>query len=704
MNTARFRVHSVMIEGFKGFTNPQTVKFAGKHCFLFGDNGLGKSSVVEAIRWCLFGLAERPETEVRNVDYRLGECQVELKLQSSDGVWQVRRRLRPGTTRSDMTIASPSGEQVLQSEVFPYLARMTPGEGTHIIFAAQQESGRRPQADISGFDKVLYSYLHLEEVPDLLKRLDALLEEQRVAQEQAASEIDDLEENLRDKLERVDLSLDELLRDPPWGGKTVPSINETNARVRRFIKEVSKLARRSIGGDGSPEEALREAEHCLEELASADRDEVQKKLDEERAKASCLKACWKTIEYAESKQSEVQRSIEKLQEALTGMLQGHSLEELESEIEGLRQQMTGIDAKLKIVRDAEKYCADHSAVECPVCQGPYATDDLLQRIRRRIEDATPEQATLAQKLDNLQERHQKALELSSELQKRGTEAHQAGQEHSDAMAQICSELGLPESEVTESTLDSQLATVEEMAKTLEDKLRSGESGSHQWTTRTENLRRELRFQEYRREQQHLQRQLTSGLEPIKQHHDELVTLFTTVDDLKEALEDAFNAAVDRAVPHLSSMMSDVFRRLTGQVSFEEVHVQRVSNSGRRDLHIRVGTSRKPDNFFDPEDVLNGQANSALRLVPYFVFSQFQAEALELDLLLIDDPSQSFDTSHVELLLEELAKAGSHAQLVIATHEEERFTPHIGQYWPKGEYEVIKVTGFDPQRGPSFATQ
>ena len=52
---------------------------------MFGRNGLGKSSIVEAVRWCLFGLADRPETEVRNVFYSAGECNVELELEGPVG-------------------------------------------------------------------------------------------------------------------------------------------------------------------------------------------------------------------------------------------------------------------------------------------------------------------------------------------------------------------------------------------------------------------------------------------------------------------------------------------------------------------------------------------------------------------------------------------------------------------------------------------
>ena len=73
----------------------------------------------------------------------------------------------------------------------------------------------------------------------------------------------------------------------------------------------------------------------------------------------------------------------------------------------------------------------------------------------------------------------------------------------------------------------------------------------------------------------------------------------------------------------------------------------------------------------------------------------------LDCLLIDDPSQSFDTSRVELLLQELAKAATHAQLIVTSHEEDRFTPFIGKCFPPGSYRVLRVASFVPDIGPTF---
>ena len=86
----KFRINSIAIEGFKGFTNRQAIQISGKHLFIFGPNGYGKSSITEAIRWCLFGLTGRPDEIVRNQFYAPADCFVELELVDQNGdSWKV---------------------------------------------------------------------------------------------------------------------------------------------------------------------------------------------------------------------------------------------------------------------------------------------------------------------------------------------------------------------------------------------------------------------------------------------------------------------------------------------------------------------------------------------------------------------------------------------------------------------------------------
>ncbi len=705
MPRSRYRLNSVTVEGFKGFPGKQTISFAGKHAFLFGKDGCGKSSIVEAIRWCLFGLAERPETEVRNAYYPSGECQVELTLEAPDGMWHFRRRLRPGAERSRLAITDPNGQEVLQSQVFPYLARMGPRAGTHIIFAAQQGLSRRPQADISDFHKVLYSYLRLEEVPDLLEGTGRLLEEYQSVREDLASDIGDIEDSLRERLAQADISLEELLRNPPWIGSEVPTRSETQGKVFEFAKEMAKLSNDSLPPDTTEFEALEQTEQWCQNLASLSQGELEKKITERRSTAMELKKLLEANQEAKKSEAEAQETIVQLEEEFNKLCNGQGLEELKAELNLLDKRMMESNAKLMIAKKAEEYCRDFPTKECPVCLADYSPGELLKKTRLSIGEATPDQASISSELETLQARCDKAFKLNKKVQELKDNLQVAQREHENVLSQIRELLEISEDiPLSKENSEAQLTEIESSLQTLENSLESARSRYAELRQRIESLRSELRFHKYRKDQQRLQHQLTAGLEPMRDLLEELVELENTVRIIEETIGGAFNEAIDRALPHLNRMMTEVYHRLTGQSSFEKMYIRRKSSYSGQILEVRVGSDRVPDQLFDPEDVLNGQANSALRLVPYFVFSQFQAEALELDLLLIDDPSQSFDTSHIELLLEELANASSHAQVVVATHEDERFRPPLEKYFPVSECEVITFGEFSPEKGPSLVVQ
>jgi hypothetical protein len=194
------------------------------------------------------------------------------------------------------------------------------------------------------------------------------------------------------------------------------------------------------------------------------------------------------------------------------------------------------------------------------------------------------------------------------------------------------------------------------------------------------------------------------MEPAREAHREFAEVLDTLKAIHEALQGAFNRTLNGTLPQIAALMTEVYGRLTQQASFPNIVLEAGPASATRTVHVRVGSDRTPGESFEPFEVLNGQAFNALNLVPYFVFSQFQAEALELDCLLIDDPSQSFDTSRVELLLKELATAATHAQLIVASHEAERFEPFINKYFAANSYRVLRVTSFAPERGPTLEWQ
>ncbi|MDE0221493.1 MAG: AAA family ATPase [Spirochaetaceae bacterium] len=380
---AAFRIHRLSIEGFKAFAAPQSFEIGG-HVFVFGRNGLGKSSVVEAIRWCLFGLADRPEAEVRNVFYSTGECKVELELQGPGGHWRIQRRLRPGSGRSDLTIQDPSGTTVQRSQVFPHMARLGPREGTHIIFASQQSSHRRPQADITNFDKVLYSYLRIDDVPDLLERMHRELEEQEEIERQLAEEVEDAEESLRSEVEELRSRIDEILAAAPWPGGIIPTNAETDARIRAFVEECGGSLERTDGGAVTREWLLAEAERAIHELSATTQDAVQHDLAEARAALQEIANAKQSFEALTEQLSTAQAAVESCKLDLKNALGAATKEQLLRERDELVRQDNQLAQYYELARKASGYFEEFSPEECPVCETDVDPADVLSRLQHRI--------------------------------------------------------------------------------------------------------------------------------------------------------------------------------------------------------------------------------------------------------------------------------------------------------------------------------
>ncbi len=690
MTGAAFRIQRLGIEGFKAFAAPQSFEIGGGHVFVFGRNGLGKSSVVEAVRWCLFGLADRAEAEVRNVFYPAGECKVELELEGPGGRWTVQRRLRPGSGRSDPTIRDPNGATVLQADVFPGLARLGPREGTHIIFASQQSTRRRPQADITDFDRVLY------DVPDLLDLLKREFEEQSEVERQLAEEVDKAEESLRSQLGDLRSRIEEDLATAPWPGEMVPTNAETDARIRAFVEECGGSLERADGGRVTREWLLDEAERAIQQLSAAARDTVERELTAVRATFEQLSAAKERFEELTAQLKTAQARVGSCEYELKNALGDTTKQKLHEQRDAIMGRDNQLAGYLALVEQAAGYFEEFSPEECPVCDAGVNPPDVLSRLQDRVRSDL-RAAGLAEALKSVQA-HLEASEAAEAALATARVAH-ASIESRLATARLELEK-LLDGPADLSSSDRTVEHVVERIRELERELR--ESGSLVTSKRTalKNLRTEARFQRYRSREERLNRNLESGLEPAREAHREFADVLERLRAIREALQEAFNNTLNRTLPNINKLMTEAYGRLTQQASFPKIVVEPGPADEKRELRVHVTSERTPGESFVPSEVLNGQAFNAVNLVPYFVFSQFQAEALELDCLLIDDPSQSFDTSRVELLLQELATAATHAQLIVASHEEERFEPFISKYFP-GSYRVLRVTSFAPDVGPTF---
>ena len=209
-----FRIQSVEIEGFKGFTTRQEIDLDGRHAFLLGQNGNGKSSIIEAIRWGLFGSTNRPNDIVANRGYA-GTCQVVITLIRRGEQWNLQRTLNPGSGRSTPVLTDNQGKEHPIRDIMPQLDSAEAGEGMHIIFASQSTPLRRQSEDLSPFERPVFNHLGLTHPRALRGRLDEFLKTQEPAEGKLGEKLTDARSNIDRDIIQLEHQRDTIVSSPP---------------------------------------------------------------------------------------------------------------------------------------------------------------------------------------------------------------------------------------------------------------------------------------------------------------------------------------------------------------------------------------------------------------------------------------------------------------------------------------------------------
>lgn len=694
MNSHEHRIQRISIANFRGITEKRTIDVAGRHLFLLGPNAFGKSTIVEAIRWCLFGSPpSQQEIEIRNTFYPSKVSEVILEL---TGGLRLQRQLRPGQPRSRQAITDSRGEPLREREAFPQLTRLGQPTGTQVIFAAQQAAGRR-QTDIADFSKVLYFHLGVEDVPELLGKLGRLKEERRNEQEEMAHQLDGFCQKVRDDLTHLEEKKREILLNPPWGSGSVPTREETSKRIGAFFREVARLTGQDASDDLPNPERLQTASQWNEELSARKNESLSGQLEELERKKEEAEQIQDAITQTERHVGSQRASLKEQRARLNHLLGGADVGVLKEKLERLEGVETERARRAEIRRLAQEFIAKFSSSSCPACgqawgqeepdsakespeapDGPPSLDELRRRVGE-IEGAQTQLSALERDVPELEQRLSGLREKADALQ-RGLEL----EPDMDVPAFV-------------SALGKHIAA-------MKAQISDAAAEHERRTKRIKDLEAEERFHSYQERIAELERTLDTGVEDARNALADYEAFLKSADDIARILLRALDDTIGRSIRDLSENLSSVFRELTNHPSYHGVAVQKGSpdeeklEPGR--LELRVTSSRRPDETF-PTSVLNGQAARALQLVPYFVFSDFWKDIMELDLLLIDDPSESFDTSHIEHLMNVLKSVASHTQLVVASHEEDRVRPAAEKLFAPDERCIVRITDFDPEKGPSF---
>jgi hypothetical protein len=569
-----------------------------------------------------------------------------------------------------------------------------------VFFSAQQATRARAYGDLTRFHEVLYAHLHLGEAERLRTELRRELEEQFETQRKRAEDLQLAEDKLRDQLKEVGARLEEILRSPPWDLDELPTRVASEKRVRSFVADVASEVGESVDSEWGCPEALDHVERWVHDLSGSSRGKREQAIASIKQQVRGLSARIDSIHAAGQREAATTTAALDLDRQLAEVCDGARLDELQARLEAALGLLDR-EAQFARAREAVAALLGPDVRVCPICGQACDGAELLSRVTRGLEAHNAAHEQTVQDVQVLERRKEQAWQLATQRDAASRDAERARGEREQLVTQIAAELGCP-SEAWERAAAARLTELGGRLNELQQEGTSAAEHSARHLQRITLLREEWRYHQLRDEEQRLRRELQEGLEAARDRLRALDDFRSVVVDLSEVLREEFDAAVDRALPSVSKQLTEAFQRLTDHPAFDVLRVER--GQGSDQLVVRVGSTLAQVPWSRPEDVLNGGAYAALGLIPHFVFSGFHAEQAALNVLIVDDPSQSFDTTHVELLLEELRRASEHAQLLLATHEEQRFRPILERLFPPDSFTVIRVTDFRPDRGPSIEHQ
>ena len=689
----RLRIRRISVEGFKGFTGAQEIDVRARHVFLIGPNGNGKSSVIEAIRWALFGSTNRPNDIVRNGGYG-GNCRVKIDLARDGKKWCLHRVLTPGGGgHSRSSLFDEDGIEHPIRNVLPQLDSLDAGEGTHIIFAAQSAPLHRQPEDLTPFARTVFGHLGLTHARAMLSHLETFVKEQEDEEASLDGLVSAARKRVDERIEELERRRGHILDSPPWDGERLPSIADTESKAKALIQKIGKSPGQDFR-EFSLVALVDEAERALEARIDLDRTPLDETLERLADKVSHLGTIREHCENIARKKAELSEARKNLHSVLNGA----STDELREQVERQRQKAgtLGLRRRLgEIAAELLDRTEGNGFLPCPICGTQRERDDFVSAISAMVDVENEEDDS---GLRAIETRWNNAQEF--ETQVRGL---------SDDIEQLENDLTVlvtPEEEVelTEAIRGGRVAeyigAVEKQRVSVVKQVDGLENWFGGVRTQVSKLHEEANYHQLQRDLSNL-RAIDADMKRVQRGFDQMVQFGESVRDIRDSVKRTLTKELGKKVPRVAEDLTSVFSALTRHPHFDRLVIDKQKLP---DLELGVASSSDSLGTPHPIGVLNGQAQSALKLVPYFALSQAAEAPIEVYLVLLDDPTRAFDRDHIQILIERLADLGQRVQIVVATQEQEVFLDLLPNSFGRESYVVVEPKNWSYSGGPELVTE
>jgi DNA repair exonuclease SbcCD ATPase subunit len=684
----RWRLASVTVVDFRGVLGNQLFEFNGHPALIWGNNGVGKSTLALALEWTLFGafpsnaLAAPKDAFMSPVGGGLKVCKGEVVFVRGKNRLVVRRDAGANTFTvefGDKKMHDDQARMLLEDQLGLDM-------DTFVRAVLLQQSKIRGLLldDVKDRNRALDRLLGMDAAEALLETIKP--KSFKDAAKAWREDIEDTQAHYQSQADLLEKRFNEaqqearahrfLGRDLSGAGLTLLYAGLGRDLVRiaaKYGADAPQLpAADTVAGAKKTSAALAKAVNQIRLGA-----ELQKKLTPIEKRLAALQA-------ASDQWSELSEQRDDAQKDLDGMGKQHGdvkavtkrRAELEQELTRLKEQLRSAGELRALLTQARVYFEGNIVDACPVCeQGIAQPKKVLRTIGERIEGLTTKSVREIEKtlgkattghadLCETEERFQIMQAALAEAQKRVEAERKTIMKYLEVEGlvdkKVSAELAKAIADVTEQR-DELSKGVETMEKELDA---TGESDR----AIRDGLVPFLEAREAVEAHEHEWKKAKNGYADAEKKASEMDDRATQAENIKKAILTAKDEIASETLGKAGPRAQKLYEKLVQHPLFDRLNVKTAVKANKVDYSFEVSSSAVGKSAREARLVLSDGQLTAAALALFYALAESGQHGL--DLLYIDDPTQNLDHARKEAMAKVVVDLATRKQIIVSTQDED----------------------------------
>jgi DNA repair exonuclease SbcCD ATPase subunit len=647
------KLKTITIRGFRGFNEQRTLVLGDTNIF-GGPNGFGKTSVFDAVQWCLFGTVSRLSgtrdfVRAGNVlgnKFSADGPRVAVELQNGETQYHRARTLNTCTSQID-------GKRVEDREFLETIGfgGNNPENKFLRYFVLQQERVNDFVKDLNPRDRydAFVTFLEFASPERVSGRLSKLEDSAKGVHAEVLAELS-LAESRKEQLQADVLQLDHL---------------RTTTSSQIVLSQLTALRNESRTKVPIPEFADETSPETIPSFVANISQSLREFQDLESMLSRLVPLQPPSIAVSESEFANLAATVAGLRESV-GVLD-LELESIQSKLTSVREAVVAEDhsrnALVALLTNARSYVDSDI---CPVCQRPMEKSVLLEKIDAALKQAPAKVTSLAEERLTLEQ------QLQEKQAVRNADAVALQQREQELAA-------LQQPQRQRVTFQAELEKIRRHPRVVSLNLQNPDLSA--LVEIVSNLVRELEGLERRAVQLLSLDESVNLVTLLPGRQSQLTEAERSVDDtgkrkqgwdsvlelIRQSLREVHSVRqelVAQTLERNKPLIENLYRRLQPHPLFTEIDLEVVTAYKEAELYFRV-FSRDRSASANPATVFSSSQLNALA-VCIFIALSLRAHG-PLKILMLDDPIYSMDDINVLGLCDLLRQLKTQRQLFISTH-------------------------------------